>query len=102
MTSAHTLTVCVTCRVVTQGAIHCDHTLTTVGPNWRASRRTNDRAWKRIEAGDWLWDHDALGRRPKWTRQAWLAAQDTPRHLLKTWNTQRAQARRRLGGLFYG
>lgn len=32
--------------------------LLTVSWRWRPPKRTNDRAWKRIAAGDLLWEHD--------------------------------------------
>lgn len=95
MTSSHGQSVCVKCRVVTSGAIHCGHEIAYVGPKWRAPRKTNDRAWKRIEAGDWLWDHAAKVRKQRWQRRAWLAVQDTPRHLLRDWNIMRAEQRQR-------
>lgn len=37
---------------------HCGRDLVWVSYRWRAPRRNSDRAWRRIEAGHWLWEHD--------------------------------------------
>ena len=52
--------VCVPCRIARKhSGVVCER---CGGPlvekyKWSAPKRTNDRAWKRIENGDWFWDH---------------------------------------------
>ena len=53
--------VCPECRAVGPIIITCAHANKIwVGPKWRAPKKTNDRAWKRIAEGDILWDHSAI------------------------------------------
>lgn len=53
--------VCPECRVVAPIVITCAHANKIwVTPKWRAPKKTNDRAWKRIAEGDVLWDHGAI------------------------------------------
>ena len=48
----------------TTGCPICKGETVTVSYRWRAPKRRNDRAWKRIADGDWLWEHDPKGRAP--------------------------------------
>jgi hypothetical protein len=51
--------VCVPCRYVarqTSRCPHCGAEMVYKRYTWRAPRKTNDAAWKRIEAGHWNWD----------------------------------------------
>lgn len=41
-----------------------------MGKSWRAPKKTNTRAWKRIEAGD-VW----------WERNTWMSSPHSPRVL---------------------
>ena len=53
--------VCVPCRHVTNEGFDCPlcHTpYVRMSTKWRAPGRHNHKAWKRIEAGDWLWELD--------------------------------------------
>lgn len=56
--------VCVPCRMVkskpTEHCLQCGGPIQDCGPKWRAPRKSNDTAWKRIEAGDWLWEHSKI------------------------------------------
>lgn len=54
--------VCVPCRIVSGVAPSCGHEAALVGHRWRAPRKGDDRAWRRIAAGDWLWDETSLRR----------------------------------------
>lgn len=42
--------------------------------HWQAPKRNNNRAWKRIEKGEWLWDRRRLRRgiANHYTDEAWL------------------------------
>lgn len=55
---SHATNVCVQCRHVTKIGAGCPagHELRYMGRHWRAPKKDNDAAWKRIEAGDFLWD----------------------------------------------
>lgn len=53
--------VCPECREVGPVIITCAHANKIwVTPKWRAPKKANDRAWKRIAEGDILWDHGAI------------------------------------------
>ena len=56
----HAKYVCIPCRDVrpfsVESCIYCKGPVITQSWRWRAPRKTNDKAWKRIEAGDWLWE----------------------------------------------
>jgi hypothetical protein len=53
--------VCPECRIVAPIVLTCSHANKIwVTPKWRAPKKGNDRAWKRIAAGDLLWDHSAV------------------------------------------
>lgn len=56
---AHGHYVCPTCRTVSLTHL-CEHEIIAVSHKWRAPRKDNDRAWKRVAAGDLLWDHRAV------------------------------------------
>lgn len=47
----------------------CGEPMVEVSYRWRAPRRNNDRAWRRIEQGNWLWERDAKYDLP---RGAWF------------------------------
>lgn len=34
-----------------------------MSPRWRAPKKTNDRAWKMIQNGEFLWDKKAIARK---------------------------------------
>lgn len=67
--------VCVPCRNVFRLTGKCPdfgEVLVRRHHKWRAPRKTNDKAWKLIEQGDWLWDKRALrGRRDSQRSQEW-------------------------------
>lgn len=46
-----------------------------VGPKWSPPKKNNDRAWKRIERGEWNWDRRRVRRRGRWGKRN--AAPDT-------------------------
>lgn len=57
--------VCVKCRVATRTTLTCGHEPTyRFGPRWRPPKKNNDKAWKRIERGEYLWDEKALMKFP--------------------------------------
>lgn len=69
--------VSVTSRVDSEGLSHClqcDGPVLHVGSRWRAPRKSQDGAWKRIAAGDVLWDHRAVERplRRRIDSEQWL------------------------------
>lgn len=63
MASNHTTTVCIPCRnVIGYGLCpECGAERVTVY-KWSAPKKNNDRAWKRIEKGEWLWDRRRVSR----------------------------------------
>ena len=40
----------------------CGGPVTLASSKWRAPRKTNDAAWRRVSAGVWLWDQRAVER----------------------------------------
>lgn len=55
--------VCAPCRAVFKQPFVCEHgASTTVTSDWRPPRKNDDKAWKRIEAGDIWWDKRAWNR----------------------------------------
>jgi hypothetical protein len=51
--------VCIACRTISKTSstcVECQQPTWILHHKWRAPKRTNDRAWKRIAAGDWLWE----------------------------------------------
>ena len=40
----------------------CGEEMVKVWYNWSPPKKSNDRAWKRIAEGDWLWDHRRVRR----------------------------------------
>ena len=53
--------VCPECRTVAPIIITCAHANKIwVGSKWRAPKKTNDRAWKRIAEGEIQWDRAAI------------------------------------------
>lgn len=64
MPSNHYLYVCVPCRSVSKDFSKCQ----TCGEpcvlksRWSPPKKTNGRAWKRIEKGEWLWDRRRVRR----------------------------------------
>jgi hypothetical protein len=59
---------------------HCGEDLLYMGTRWRAPKKGNDRAWKRIEKGDYLWD-DTSRLRTKLRRHRWLTSRNPYRNL---------------------
>lgn len=41
----------------------------SMSPRWRAPKKTNDKAWKMIQSGDFLWDKRAKRRRSERARR---------------------------------
>jgi len=97
--------VCVPCRLVSvtgrldsEGFSHClicDGPVIRVGPRWRAPRKHNKGAWKRVEAGELLWDHKAVERplRRRITAEQWQ--RDRERRQKMKAKQKELQARRR-------
>lgn len=57
------ITFCVECRGKFLSK-HADwHTTHTVSSKWRQPRQTDNKAWKRIEAGEIWWDRNAITRK---------------------------------------
>lgn len=57
--------VCIPCRNVKptgDACQFCGGALRWAPKYWRAPRKTNLTAWKRIAAGEWLWDRVAVER----------------------------------------
>ncbi len=60
--------VCVSCRFVSKSITvcpHCHDGMLCAGKKWSAPKKNNDRAWKRIENGEWLWDRRRVRRRAR-------------------------------------
>ena len=70
MPSNHYTHVCIPCRNVIGWGLcpECGGERVTVA-RWSAPKKNNDRAWKRIEKGEWLWDRRRVRRaeRQPWT-----------------------------------
>lgn len=49
-------TICVTCRKAWRGSPTCKHETLTMHSSYRVPKRNNHKAWKRIAAGDFLWE----------------------------------------------
>jgi len=65
MPSNHTTHVCVPCRnVIGWGPCPECGEPRVLKNRWSAPRKNNDRAWKRIEKGEWLWDRRRVRRNP--------------------------------------
>lgn len=65
--------VCVKCRHVARGRAGtcpiCRQTMQHMYYTWRAPKKTNDKAWKLIENGQWLWDRHAVDTKAiEWAR----------------------------------
>lgn len=54
--------VCIECRSAT-GCPKNEHEVHYLGKKWRAPKKGNDSAWRKIAAGDWLWDKKAIIRK---------------------------------------
>lgn len=57
--------VCVPCRHVSKDravCVCCGADMHNAGKRWSAPKKNNDRAWKRIEKGEWLWDRRRVRR----------------------------------------
>lgn len=75
---AHRKYVCVPCRVVRkdyhESCEQCRQPMTILSYKWRPPRKNNHSAWKRIEAGDWLWENPkpkASDDRVYWNGRGW-------------------------------
>jgi hypothetical protein len=54
---------CVKDRKVWKGFHHCPtcgEEGIKMGTKWRAPKKNNERAWKRVQSGDFLWDHNEV------------------------------------------
>jgi hypothetical protein len=72
--------VCPECRTVDTIVVTCAHANKVwVSSKWRAPKRNNDRAWKRIAEGDLLWDDGAVQRKAARDAQAMAAAEERMR-----------------------
>lgn len=61
----NTTAVCVPCRYARKGYGPCERCggpMQYPGRKWSAPKSNNDRAWKRIENGEWLWDRRRVRR----------------------------------------
>jgi hypothetical protein len=55
--------VCVACRRVHKHPFACEHGPSVIYPSrWRAPRKNDTKAWKRITAGDIWWDNRSKSR----------------------------------------
>lgn len=57
--------ICIPCRIADKyGGVckRCGESMRSMGSRWSAPRKTNDRAWKRIEVGDIWWDKKKIDR----------------------------------------
>ncbi len=54
--------VCIPCRSAS-GCPKGIHEVHHLSYRWRAPKKGNDNAWKKIAAGDWLWDKKAIVRK---------------------------------------
>lgn len=63
----------------------CGEEMQLVSYRWCPPKKNNDRAWKRVARGDWLWDHRRIRR----------VAND---HTDYWWNKYRARPKVDLGG----
>ena len=71
--------VCPECRVVAPIVITCAHANKIwVGSKWRAPKKGNDRAWKRIQQGDIQWDHAAIEAKAKKEAEARILLEMRP------------------------
>lgn len=61
---------CIPCRSG-NGCLTKQHETIYMGRRWRAPKRTNDRAWKMIEAGDVWWDKKALAKKKGFSHAEW-------------------------------
>jgi hypothetical protein len=80
--------VCVPCRLAMKSmsvCSNCHNPAEFCGYRWRAPKRTNDRAWKMIESGDFMWDKKAIAKkRAKLTHSAVLFEQ-----MVQHWSRKR-------------
>lgn len=80
MTIQNSISVCVPCRFAAKQTWKCPHCgleMAYAGRKWRAPKKNNDRAWKMIAAGDWLWDKmaiDSKAVKQKNGNERWKAA----------------------------
>lgn len=58
---------CLTCRIAQKRSGHCarGHDMVSMGRFWRAPKRNNIRAWKRVASGDHLWHDRSIERKAK-------------------------------------
>lgn len=78
----------------------CDKPLINMGTRWRAPKKINDKAWKRILKGDIWWDDKAIDSkinkaRNKW--QPWSGKRKRPAH----YYTQSSEVRRAANNIEY-
>lgn len=59
-------------RLYVDYAVHnCGGVIQLAPRHWCPPKKNNDRAWKRVASGDWLWDHRRVrrvSRRQRWGR----------------------------------
>ena len=65
-------TLCIVDRKVWKGHGHCPQCGEpgiAMGTKWRAPKSNDEKAWKRIESGDFLWDHPNISSPgDRWTK----------------------------------
>jgi hypothetical protein len=61
--------VCVKHRTVDKPC--CDTEKVVVSYRWRAPKKRDERAWRRIEQGNWLWENKVSWRDADADRSAW-------------------------------
>ena len=59
--------ICIPCRFVTKSVWgancpKCREPMKNMGTHWRAPKKSNERAWRLIEQGKYLWDEKAVAR----------------------------------------
>lgn len=69
--------VCVPCRTVFKQTVvcpSCGGSMQYVGPKWCPPKKNNDRAWKRVEKGEWNCDRRRVRRHNDnhYSDDAWL------------------------------
>ena len=67
------MAVCVPCRDVSAAdpCVKCGEATVRAPYKWSPPRKNNDRAWKRIAKGEWLWDRRRVYRAKKHTRDTY-------------------------------
>ena len=89
MATNHTY-LCVSCRWVHKAyglCPKCGESMRDMGYRWRAPKRTNLKAWRLIEAGDFMWDKKAIAPVKEWM---------SPSYWIESWNRQHPKHKKAL------